>query len=147
MIHRIRNNMLLAIHQARTFEHDNPYHFGGVLSKKSRIFATGVNRYISHPKSKTRYKFVHCEHDLLMGFSKFQTIGCEVYLARMGFKHRRIMMNSKPCKHCQALLIEYGIKRIYYTSGANKISRWDLNNEPEELNFNYDCDSHFVVCD
>jgi len=32
---------------------------------------------------------------------------------------------AKPCKHCETLIINKGVKKVYYTTGPNSWESWD----------------------
>ena len=49
--------------------------------------------------------------------------GAVLYLARVLKRDRETWANAKPCKRCQALIRNYGVKKVYYTVGPNE---WDV---------------------
>jgi tRNA(Arg) A34 adenosine deaminase TadA len=51
-------------------------------------------------------------------------VGSTLYVARVTRDGEWAM--SKPCKHCQALIRNRGIKKVYYTIGPGEYGVWDV---------------------
>jgi deoxycytidylate deaminase len=49
--------------------------------------------------------------------------GSTLYVARV-LKDKKTWANAKPCKKCQALIKNMGVKRVYYTVGPNEWGTW-----------------------
>jgi tRNA(Arg) A34 adenosine deaminase TadA len=49
--------------------------------------------------------------------------GAILYVARV-HKDKETIAMAKPCKRCQALIRNYGVKKVYYTIGQNEWGVW-----------------------
>jgi deoxycytidylate deaminase len=126
---RSRAHIKLAIRVAQNTTHDNRYHFGAVLARKGRVINVGWNQCRTHPQSKTRYNWIHCEQKLLLGISGRNLAASDIFIARMGYNCRSQMMMAKPCKRCQAIILEAGIRKVYYTIGPGQIGVWNVKRD------------------
>jgi tRNA(Arg) A34 adenosine deaminase TadA len=54
-------------------------------------------------------------------------VGCVLYVARVTRDGQWAM--SKPCKHCQALIRNRGIRKVYYTIGPNEYGIWNVGKD------------------
>lgn len=52
-------------------------------------------------------------------------LGCELYVARVLRKNGQWAM-ARPCKHCQAIIRNKGVRRVYYTIGPNEFGVWNV---------------------
>lgn len=101
---------------AKALSKKSTYHhqMGAVVVKKSRVIGVGFNKPSkTHPKSNTKFNTIHAELDAILGLDRSDLKGADIYVFRE-YKDGRPAM-AKPCPHCQQLLIEVGIRNIYYT--------------------------------
>jgi len=106
---------------AESLCHKSPMTFkvGAILvDPKGRILGQGHNSYQTHPKYgtlKTPYRFMHAEGACLYNCSKkgLDSEGCTMYIFRRNWNLAR------PCKYCQALLLEAGVEKVVYTDKPN----------------------------
>ena len=85
-----------------------------IITKKNRIISLGVNKRRTHPKSLTRYNFIHAELAAVLGVSRETLKGTTAYVYRE--RKDGTIASSKPCPHCEQVLREAGIKKVYYTT-------------------------------
>lgn len=64
---------------------------------------------------------VHAEAKVL----RKSDIGCELYVVRVSKKDGSWCM-AKPCKNCQVLIRNRGVKKVYYTTGPNEFTCWNV---------------------
>jgi deoxycytidylate deaminase len=50
--------------------------------------------------------------------------GATLYVARVLRRDKETWANAKPCGRCQALIRNYGVKKVYYTIGPNEWGVW-----------------------
>jgi deoxycytidylate deaminase len=95
---------------------------GCVIFNGSRIIATGFNeiRYCSKLNKKYR-KFInslHAEQKTIL-FTQSPIKRCSLLIIRINKENK--LVNSKPCKMCQALIADVGITKVYYSNKLNQI--------------------------
>ena len=66
----------------------------------------------------------HAEAQCVMGLSKSQTSGADIFVCRIN-RHGEFRM-SKPCLMCHTLLKSVGIKRVFYTTNHGGIEMYKL---------------------
>lgn len=94
------------------------YQLGAVIVKSGRILSFGCNQKKSHPGSPfcglhaEMSAIRNCDHDLA---------GASMYV----FRQRKdgSLGISKPCKHCERLIRQKKLKRVYFT--VDKFPFWD----------------------
>lgn len=74
----------------------------------------GWNRPYTHPKSPSQWQTIHAELDALLGVYT-DTIGLDAAVVRV--TKTGLLASSKPCKTCWNLLLDAGIRRVYYVEG------------------------------
>jgi len=129
----IKNNLELALKLARKYPHKQQNHHAAILTKRRKVISIGVNKKKTHTKSNTKYGYIHAELDAVLGVDKEILRGATLFVVRAGFNFRRIVMNSKPCKYCQAMIIETGIRKVIYTLGNDRIGIWFPKSNREEI--------------
>lgn len=108
--------------------------FGVAVVSKNKIIATGRNRK-SHPKIPTHataynqdgemfYFGLHAEIDALLKCD-FSVKGCSVYIHGQNVGTGSVVY-SGPCKLCQQILKERGIKKAYFSSKEGSYSLMEL---------------------
>lgn len=97
------------------------YPMGAVIVDK-RPISVGYNKIKTHPEfaNGSGWWTIHAEIDALIP-TRFDVKGCDIYVYRE-FANGRLAM-AKPCDACLAVLIECGIKNVYFTTddGYGKI--------------------------
>lgn len=97
-----------------SYKSTHPEHrIGGVIVKKSRVISLGFNKPKTHTKSNHLYKNIHCELDCILSAEKGDLQGSTLYLYREN--KQGVPSLSRPCKWCQVLIREVGIKAVCYT--------------------------------
>lgn len=95
---------------------------GAVVVKGGRVIGTGYNRNRNHPMIvspehiKTNCS-IHAEESAIRD-AGYDVKNAVIYVARVN-KHGEDR-DSKPCQRCSALIEEFGIKRIIYTTQAGR---------------------------
>lgn len=93
------------------------YHhqIGAVVVKKNKPIGLGWNKpHKTHPLSRNAFKTVHAELDAILGLSRDELRGADVYVYRE-YKSGA-PATSRPCTHCKELLRSVGIKNVFFTS-------------------------------
>ncbi|RTK93186.1 hypothetical protein EKI60_06305 [Candidatus Saccharibacteria bacterium] len=94
------------------------YRHGAVLVKGGSVLSVGLSKLHTDPRlvdcrtEKMRRRIsCHAEHDALKrsGIAK----GGTIYVARIG-RNDNVAL-SRPCDHCQKLLLEAGVRKMVYT--------------------------------
>ncbi len=99
------------------------YKFGCIIFKKNDIINIGYNQLKTHPKSPHLWKTIHAEFHTILGTDVSDLENSEIVIY-MENKNGEVGL-SKPCKTCENMLSNVGIKRIYYTT-ENGILYFDL---------------------
>lgn len=87
---------------------------GAIVVKKSKIIGQGYNQpKKTHPLSSTFGKTIHAELHAILDCSSKDLTGCDIYVYRGGVEGDPLL--AKPCEHCQKLLIDFGIKKVYFS--------------------------------
>ena len=98
---------------------------GAVIFKgKRKILSVGRNFRRTHPLGKhfspdtgKELSWIHAEVDAVIGCRWYENInGAYIFVARLKRDGTGAGM-ARPCLICQRILKEYGIKRMYYTTG------------------------------
>lgn len=90
------------------------YRVGAVVVRSGKPIGFGFNKpQKTHPKSSNEFRTIHAELDAMIGLSREEISGADLYIFRE-HKDGHIAL-ARPCDHCLALIREYGIRRIYYT--------------------------------
>jgi deoxycytidylate deaminase len=92
---------------------DYKFRHGTVIAKGSRILGFGVNSTKTHPKSCSRFKTIHSEHQALINAGLNEIEGAIAFVYRETKDGNPAM--SKPCSSCETLLKQAGIKRVYFS--------------------------------
>lgn len=100
---------------------------GCVIYDEKHIISCGFNKCRSNPiLYKYGYKngaMLHAESDAILK-SRCELKGSSILVVRLG---KNKLCNSKPCAHCMAMIIECGIKHVYYSDKFGKIQELNLN--------------------
>lgn len=97
---------------------ESRFRVGAVIYNGSSVYGIGANDMCkTHPKSPHPHKAVHAEFMALQdALNERKTIhGTKVFVYRI--KKDGSEGLAKPCEHCHAMLLWYGIKKIEYTTG------------------------------
>lgn len=96
------------------------------LSKQGKVLGTATNQYHkSHPLAKLysikaglsdQRVYIHAELGAILrtGDSKVNTTSVHTILVQR-FHNNGALANAKPCKSCQLMLKDFGVKKIVYT--------------------------------
>ncbi len=125
----VRKNILnLAINQAKKVilgdRKSGKYRLGAVLFSNNNILSVGNNKFSkTHPLSLTPYKSICAEFDAILGVPRNELEGSNICVVRINQKNELTM--ARPCAHCQRLLKQSGIKKVYWSdfSGAINVTR------------------------
>lgn len=92
------------------------YHYGCILFKKNKILSFGYNLLKTHPKSPHPFKHIHAEFHCLLGVpdNDIKDSSIYIYMERIGTETKGI---SKPCKDCEKMLRNAGVRKVIYFDG------------------------------
>lgn len=112
----------LALQTAALSEHPR-FRLGAVLVQGSRVVALGVNKISTHPRAINSYTnqhgiSIHAELSVLLRAGAERASGSTLYVARI--TRAGIPCLACPCERCQALALESGVKRIWYTGESGE---------------------------
>jgi deoxycytidylate deaminase len=103
---------------------DYKFRHGTVIAKGSRVLGLGVNSNKTHPKSTSRFKTVHSEHQALINSGLSEIQGATAYVYRE--TRDGVPAMSKPCSSCTKLLKDAGVRKVYFS-----INVWPFWGEEE----------------
>lgn len=92
---------------------------GAVLEKNGNVLAVGVNVLKNDPTKFhewNRWLSVHAEDAVTRVHQNGEAEGGVVYVARLSADGNPVM--SRPCKACQRLMREIGVKKIVWTDSV-----------------------------
>jgi deoxycytidylate deaminase len=100
---------------------DHPTYKMGALIGKQRPVAIGANMMKSHPvfADGERWYSIHAEMKALVN-AKCSVDGHDIYVYREDAEGNPAL--AKPCDECMAVLIEAGIKNIYFSNAEGSFS-------------------------
>jgi deoxycytidylate deaminase len=88
---------------------------GAVIAKGNKVLGLGFNDpFKTHPKSNTRYQYIHAELSAILNTAREDLKGSSIYVYRLGCKEAPLL--AKPCPHCMELIKRSGIKHIFYST-------------------------------
>lgn len=117
-MHRYLN---LAKRLAQKSNHHS-YKLGCVVVNKGKVVGLGYNKLKTHPKSNHEWSMIHAEFDAILGVSASDLHNAEVLVYRE--KKNGSVGLAKPCKCCEKMLREAGIKKVYYTNEMGKVESY-----------------------
>ena len=97
------------------------YRHGCVIFKGDRIISTGHNKKIASTRvARFGYRncWLHAEADAILKANTRDLRGASLLVVRIG---KTKLCNSRPCRHCMALIEEIGIKNVYYSTKRGDI--------------------------
>src|SRR5574337_1911455 len=130
---RIKRPMNLAIKMARKADHKLSWHLGAVITQGKEIVSVGFNRDHTHPKSGSKFHYLHAEVDVIIGVPQKKLDNASLFVARLGYDFRSKIMMAKPCSYCARSIIRANIRWCYYTIDEYHIGLWDVANDTETV--------------
>jgi deoxycytidylate deaminase len=104
-----------ALQLARTSPDQKSFYMACVARRADGATVSSVNHCVRGqciPKHHAEARVLRkCDH------------GATLYVARV-HKDRVTVAKAKPCKRCQSLIRNYGVKKVYYTIGPNEWGVW-----------------------
>ena len=111
--------------------------FSAAIVRRNRVVSFGFNSMKSHP-FQARYGrnsdsiFPHAEISAIKNALKIITVDdllkCELYIVRVKRPSRRatnyVWGNAKPCEGCTRAILEFGIKRVIYSTDEH--NKWEV---------------------
>lgn len=96
-------------------EHSNHRYKVGSVIVRRRPISIGFNQIKTHTlySDGKRYFSIHAEASSLIK-AKRDVVGSTIYIYREDSQEKPAL--ARPCKECLKLLIEFGIRRIYFTT-------------------------------
>ena len=103
----------------------NSFRLGAVIVEKNSILSVGNNSYKTHPlmSYRTEWPFLHAEQLAIIRRGLDNCEGQDLYVVRI-LKNLNYAI-SFPCKVCQQLISDVGIRNIFYINEDGKYSQWN----------------------
>ena len=103
----------------------NSFRLGAVIVEKNSILSVGNNSYKTHPlmSYRTEWPFLHAEQLAIIRRGLDNCEGHDLYVVRI-LKNLNYAI-SFPCKVCQQLISDVGIRNIFYINEDGKYSQWN----------------------
>ena len=103
------------------------YRLGAVLVNKNSIVSVGNNSYKTHPmlKYRTKWPFLHAEQQAIVRHGLDNCEGKDLYIVRI-LKNLEYAIGL-PCKVCQKLISDIGIRNVFYTNIKGTFSKWPVS--------------------
>ena len=103
----------------------NSFRLGAVIVEKNSILSVGNNSNKTHPlmSYRTEWPFLHAEQLAIIRRGLDNCEGHDLYVVRI-LKNLNYAI-SYPCKVCQQLISDVGIRNIFYINEAGKYSQWN----------------------
>ena len=103
----------------------NSLRLGAVIVEKNSILSVGNNSYKTHPlmSYRTEWPFLHAEQLAIIRRGLDNCEGHDLYVVRI-LKNLNYAI-SFPCKVCQQLISDVGIRNIFYINEDGKYSQWN----------------------
>lgn len=90
------------------------FKMGAVIARGRKIIGLGANDVVkTHPKSNSPHGHIHAELSAMLN-SRVDITGSTLYIFRAGNKEAPLL--AKPCKHCQVLIRQSGLKFVVYSN-------------------------------
>lgn len=132
-IHQIRNANVsisrqqrfakIAVELAASIDSDMTHQLCALVTNKNRVLSVGYNSNKTHPIMNTKMQQLHAECSAVLRCPDSDLRGCDVVVARARSGNKAGL--ARPCKACQSVLRQYGIKRVFYTTN------WDDPTTPD----------------
>lgn len=101
--------------EAQRSEHSEKH--AAIMIKDGKVLGVSRNRYCSKKRlshfHSSRVWSVHAEMALASSFPKAMTKGAVVCVVRVNKQGN--LTNSEPCELCKKILINMGVKKVYYS--------------------------------
>jgi deoxycytidylate deaminase len=107
---KVQENFLLLARKAESLSDHPNYNLGCVIARKSRILGIGFNQMKTHPRSKSFT--IHAELKAILN-SRCDLRGATAYVSR---HTTHSPASARPCRNCEELLAEVGIKKVIFTT-------------------------------
>jgi deoxycytidylate deaminase len=101
------------------------YRLGATLVKNSQVVSVGYNQYKTHPALApySLYPYLHAESHAILRHGTDNCNGLHLYVARI--RRDGSFAMAKPCRPCRDLIMDVGIRKVYYTRDDNIIGIWE----------------------
>lgn len=86
---------------------------GCAIVYKNKVVSVGFNQLKTHPESTHPYKSIHAEFDAVYKCDPALLSESDIYVYRED--KRGNLAIAKPCKYCEILIHNAGIRNIFYT--------------------------------
>lgn len=97
---------------------------GAAVVKGGRVLSVACNA-VRHKEGRFSRKWInslHAEQAALLMLSEQSRKGASIYVARV--KKDGSLGNSFPCPHCMELIVNSGVKEVFYINEEGKEERW-----------------------
>lgn len=86
---------------------------GALVCNKKKILGVGFNQLRTHTKSPHKFKSTHAEFAAINSCKPEDLRGATLYVYRENRSGEAV--NAKPCESCMTLILEAGIKKVYFS--------------------------------
>lgn len=127
--HYRRMNLTIRLSKKSVFP---KYRMAAILFKSGgKPLAIGFNKDSSGESYDKRYdlgRAIHAELDVILQAARkgIQTEGATLYVAGLT-KADNLCLSSKPCRICQQIIYEAGIKDVYFHDGYGNLHKMNIN--------------------
>lgn len=116
MSRRLERGMRAAVKEAKKSDF-YAHRVGAVIFKGSVLISSGFNKHKSHPDSACFTQ--HAEFNALLRCKdRYDLHTLTMYVARL--TRTDYLSYSRPCKSCQEVIADAGLKRVYYSNYQSK---------------------------
>ncbi len=89
---------------------------GCAIYRKNLTVGLGVNKDKTHPAAMNCHsKCIHAEFAAILASNRKHLQGADIYVARVKRSEGSPVSISRPCSTCMKMIIDSGIKKVYYT--------------------------------
>ena len=109
----MKNKFIKLCQKVASYSDHHQHKMAAVVIRKNKLISFGFNSLKTHTKSPHLWKSTHAEFSAIKGINKEQLEGASILV----FREQRdgTMANARPCASCLKLIINSGIKKIYFT--------------------------------
>ena len=109
----MKNKFFKLCKKLSTCSDHHQHKLGALVCNKNKILGVGFNQLKTNPNSTHPFKSTHAEFMAIQNCNAEDLKGATLYVYRENRQGKAV--NSKPCVSCMTLIINSGIKKIYFS--------------------------------